>query len=377
MKRLYPITVASAAFFFSYYSRLSWSVLVVYMPFRPSVGQEAFAFSLFFVGYALVQLPAGFLSDKYSGGKIIFLALIGLAISTLASGLSMNINQEYFASLSMGLTAGWIYPASINIMRTYYSQDLTRSIGYYSISWPLAIIVSGLLLPWIAIHYGWQLGYYTTTAGSIAVAALAIRLDTSRRSRSINYGLLRNPSLILLALGGFLFFLSYWSITLYAYGYFVGIGIGDTLAGLIFSAMAIAGIPATIVSGKISGKFGAKNILMISLLVYGSMVAVFSITYGAIVLIAVSLVMGFFRFLITPGNSDMAARIGGSDAASASGISNMFWQASGIVGPVFSAFIIESVGFRELWIVMFMLIVLATLFYAGIKVSTAPQGVSS
>ncbi|MCL4341945.1 MAG: MFS transporter [Candidatus Thermoplasmatota archaeon] len=366
------MAVASASFFFSYYSRLSWSVLVVYMPFHPDVGQEALAFALFFAGYALVQLPAGFLSDRYSGGKIVFLALIGLAISTLTSGLSVNVTQEYASSLAMGLTAGWIYPASINIMRTYYASNLTLSIGYYSIAWPLAIIVTGLALPWIAIHYGWQWGYYTTTAGSLMVAVMSLKLDTERRIRRINFRLLGNPNLIMLSVGGFLFFLSYWSITLYAYGYFVGIGVNGTLAGLIFSAMAAAGIPATIFSGKISNRIGARNTLIISLLVYGGMVAMISVAYGAMALIAISLIMGFFRFLITPGNSDMAARIGGNEAASASGISNMFWQTSGIIGPIFSAVIIDMVGFRRLWLVMFVLILLASFFYAGIR-TAKPQ----
>jgi len=86
------------------------------MPFKPNVQEEALAFAIFFVGYVSVQIPAGLLSDKYSGGTIIFLSLFGLSIASILSAYSKSITQEYLASIFMGISAGWIYPASINIM---------------------------------------------------------------------------------------------------------------------------------------------------------------------------------------------------------------------------------------------------------------------
>jgi MFS family permease len=367
MKKVIPIFVASSSFFFSYYSRLSWSILSIYMPFHPTVTQEGIAFALFFVGYALVQIPAGFLADRYSGGKIITYSLLGLALATFLSGIAKGIFQEYETSIFMGLTAGWIYPASINIMKTHYGDNLSKSIGYYSIAWPLAIILSGVTLPFIAIKIGWEWGYYLSSIGSIIIAVISFRIPTNRSKRVMNFNLLRNRNLLLLAIGGFFFFLSYWSITLYAYKYFLFIGINPSLSGLIFSSMALGGIPATLLSGYVSNKTGVKKMILFSLIIYGISVATFSIVLSAILLLLISLIMGFFRFLITPGNSNMAAIIGKEDAASASGISNLFWQSSGIAGPILSAFLITELGYRYMWISMFLIILIGTVFYLFIN----------
>ncbi len=98
------------------------------MPFRPAVREEGLVFAIFFAGYVAVQIPAGLLSDKYSGGIIIFLALLGLSAASLLSAFSRSIFQEYIASIFMGLAAGWIYPASINIMNKFSRFGLVVSL---------------------------------------------------------------------------------------------------------------------------------------------------------------------------------------------------------------------------------------------------------
>jgi MFS family permease len=367
MGRIVAITVASSSFFFSYYSRLAWSVLSIYMPFQPTVVQQGLVFSLFFVGYVIVQIPAGMISDRFSGGIVIAFALIGLAGSTLFSGIAVDIVEEYVASFLMGLTAGWIYPASINVMRTYFRNDFNVYIGYYSLAWPLAIVAVGFVLPWVAINIGWEWGYYTAAIGCIIVSILSFSLKTDLGKARINFLLFGDRRLLFLSLGGFLFFLSYWSITLFSYRYFISLGISPGISGLIFSCMAIGGLFSTLAFGYIVRYLGLKRTTVLSLIIYALFVSSFSWLYSAVILVLIALLTGFFRFIVTPSNSSLAAFIGGQNAAGASGISNMFWQLSGFVGPLLSAFIINIVGMRELWIYMGVIIIAGTLFYMLIK----------
>ncbi|MGC9294648.1 MAG: MFS transporter [Thermoplasmata archaeon] len=367
MKKIYPLFVASTSFFLSYYSRLSWSILSVYMPFRPTVQEEALAFSIFFAGYVAVQIPAGLLSDKYSGGSIIFLSLLGLAVGSVLSAFSKSISQEYVASLFMGIAAGWIYPASINIMNHYYKEERAIYIGYYSISWPLAIIVSGALLPTISIRVGWQWGYYSSALLSILIAFMAIPLRTQGKPRKIDLVVLREKNVIFLSLGGMIFFLTYWSITLYAFKYFLSVGISPLIAGFIFSTMAISGLFSSPLSGYIVNGMGLKKAMVSSIIFYGFLVLVFSLVRNSVALITVALLMGFFRFLITPGNSNLIIEIGKERSASVSGISNMFWQSSGIIGPILSSAIILLFGFRVLWLILSIITFIAAYIYQSIS----------
>jgi len=339
------------------------------MPFKPNVQEEALAFAIFFVGYVSVQIPAGLLSDKYSGGTIIFLSLLGLSIASILSAYSKSITQEYLASIFMGISAGWIYPASINIMNQYYKEETPIYIGYYSISWPLAIIVSGSILPTVSSTVGWQWGYYGSALLSITIAFMALPLRTKGKPRKIEFKVLKERNVILLSLGGLIFFLTYWSITLYAFKYFISIGINPVWAGLIFSTMAISGLFSSPLSGFIVNRMGLKRSIVLSITFYGILVLIFSLVMNPITLIIVSLLMGFFRFLITPSNSNLIIVIGKDRSASVSGISNMFWQSSGIIGPVLSSMIIFLFGFRSLWVIFSFITFVAAYVYRSISIT--------
>ncbi|MGC8608541.1 MAG: MFS transporter [Thermoplasmata archaeon] len=374
MRNFYPLFIASSAFFFSYFGRLSWSILSVYTPFHVSIAEEAYVFSLFFIGYIIVQIPSGIISDRISGGLVIVIALFGLSIATFLSGHATNISEEYVASVLMGLTAGWIYPASINVMHAYYSDNVNLYIGYYSIAWPLAIVMAGILLPFVVKTYGWEWGYYLSSISTAVLAVLSIPLRKFKaKSRKINFSLFTDRNVILISIGGFIFFLSYWSLTLYAYKYFISIGINDYIAGIIYSSMAIAGLVSTVLSGYIMNRVGSKRSAVISLIAYGLLMLPFAFFRNALLFMFVALFMGFFRFIVTPANSSLITSIGRENSGSASGIANLVWQTSGIVGPVFASAVIYNVGFKYLWLVLLITILASSVFYQSIKIQSVQK----
>ncbi|MGC8543592.1 MAG: MFS transporter, partial [Vulcanisaeta sp.] len=76
---------------------------------------------------------------------------------------------------------------------------------------------------------------------------------------SLNFRLLRNSDVIVISLSGFLFFMSYWTITLYAYKYFLSIGLNEYVAGLTYSLLALLGIPSTLIAGYVIRSLGVRN----------------------------------------------------------------------------------------------------------------------
>jgi MFS family permease len=369
-KKFYPVIVASASFFLSYYTRLTWSILSSYMPFHPTVIQDSHVFALYFLSYIIVQIPAGFLSDRYQGGKVIAISLIALAIASFFSGIAVNIKQEYIASFFMGLSAGWIYPASLNVIKYYYNkEERAVFLGYYSIAWPLAIVVSGLLLPSIALHIGWMWGYYSSAILCLIFAALAYPLKTHKSFSKINFLVIKDKNVILLSLGGFLFFSSYWSIMLYAYKYFIEIGIKSMEAGFLFSAMAIIGLFSSAISGFIVNKFELKSSIISAIFAYALLTASLTLTHSYLILFLIVMAMGFVRFIIVPLNASILILIGKQNVGSVTGISNLFWQSSGIFGPLISSVFINSFGFHYFWLIMGAIILVSIPFYLLIEMN--------
>ncbi|WP_243675576.1 MFS transporter [Vulcanisaeta distributa] len=178
VRDIYVVGVASASFFMSYFSRLAWGIVSAYSSLRPTVVEDGIVFSLFFIGYVVVQVPAGIISDRVSPKYVITISLIGLAVSSFVSGIANTMWVEYVASLFMGLSAGWIYPATVKLLTINFTgPELPVAMGYYSIAWPLSIVLAGATLPEVCTVLGWRWSYYIIALTSIIIASLYVPIN--------------------------------------------------------------------------------------------------------------------------------------------------------------------------------------------------------
>ncbi len=373
---MYVIGVASASFFMSYFSRLAWSIASAYSSLKPTIVEDSIVFSLFFVGYVVVQVPAGIISDRMGPKYVIVISLIGLAASSFVSGIANAMWVEYVASLFMGgLSAGWIYPATVKLLTISFSgPELPVAMGYYSIAWPLSIVLAGATLPEVCIALGWRWSYYIIALVSIIIASLYMPINVrgygGNARRALNLKLLRNSDVIVVSFSGFLFFMSYWTITLYAYKYFLSIGLSDYVAGLTYSLLALLGIPSTLIAGYIIRGLGVKNTLSLFEALYGVLTMLLAVVTRELPLMVLAASMGLIRFVITPANSTAISKIGGELAGSVTGIANLFWQLSGAVAPAIASLILTNMNYQVLWVVMGGLVIIlsAVIYQLTLKV---------
>ncbi|MFP3400528.1 MFS transporter [Acidianus sp.] len=359
------IFITSLSFFLSYFSRIAWSIVSVYSSLKPTELQDSIIFSLFFIGYVIVQIPSGFIANSYP--KVTSMtSLLGLSFASFLSGYANSIAFEYFSSLLMGLFAGWIYPTTIRILSCKFSgKELPIAIGYYSLAWPLSIVLAGVTLPYLSINFGWRFPYYLISIISLftALSYLPMPIKNSKIERKSLFLVAKNRNVLIVSFSGFLFFLSYWIITLYAYKYFLTLGMNSYIAGLTYSMLALAGIPSTVIAGYIIRKIGIKNSLAFFEGIYGLLTFNFSYYLSMIQIFIIASIMGFVRFIITPANSSAVSVIDIKNAGSVSGFANFFWQSSGILAPLIASIIITSLGFKLLWLFSGFIIILSSIIY--------------
>jgi MFS family permease len=365
------VFLCSSSFFLSYFGRLVWGVVGVYSPLRPTIGESALVLSLFFVSYIIVQLPAGMIADRIKPNLTAGIAMFGLAFGFLLAGLAPSIKVEYASSIEMGLFAGWIWPATLKIMTSLFAERSRRVVmmGYYSLAWPLSLILLGILVPPITLGLGWNWTYYFLAITSILLGGLMILSEVRGFvSEKITFSPVLNRNSLMIILGGLGFFFAYWPLSFFAYDYFVSIGLGPYQAGVAVSALALAGIPSTILSGHVMNKLGIKRTMLLSLVAYGTLFFLLTRVFTFYDIIAVALVMGFVRFFITPANSNIISVVGETRAGSLSGVTNLAWQVSGIIAPVYSAYLINLLGYTANWEVMCLVVFASTIAYALIVI---------
>ncbi len=365
------VALSFASFFLSYYSRLAWSVLSTYSSLRPTPYEDGIVFSIFFAAYIAVQVPAGLVSDAVGPKKVLVAALLGLAASSIMSGAVPSMFLEYVGSALMGFSAGWIYPTTIKLLSTNFEgRELARAMGYYTLAWPVSIILLGVGLPAVAEDLGWRWGYYLIGLASLAVSlACAVLLsEGGRGGRGLDLRVLADRNVALLSAGGFLFYYAYWAFAFYAYDYLRSIGLSGVLAGDIYSMTAVAGLASTVITGYLIGRMGLWRTFLIAIPVYGLTIVGFALLRAPAWLAAVALIMGFFRFMMTPANSTLAGVLGGPGrSGSVTGAANFFWQLSGVVAGYVSPLIFTSMGFASLWYAMSIMVFVSLLPYSMLR----------
>jgi MFS family permease len=127
----------------------------------------------FFWAYALFQVPAGWLSDRFGARMLITIYIAAWSLFTAATSFSTGFVTLFIARLLCGLAEAGYYPASSSLL-TRWAHVGSRGLASSFISWGGRI--GGALAPWLTAfvimtsgdwrYAGWIYGF-----GGIAVAA--------------------------------------------------------------------------------------------------------------------------------------------------------------------------------------------------------------
>jgi Sugar phosphate permease len=366
------IFLSASSFFLSYFSRVAWSIVAPLSTLKTTTTEDSIIFALFFLGYILIQIPSGTLADRISAKRLLFLSLLGVAVTSFVSATFPLITVEYLASFLMGFSAGWIYPITVKLLSTSFDdKDLPIAMSIYSMAWPLSIVASGIVIPFLALTFSWEFSFYFISVFSIILGILALLyLPSLKLTKSIIKfkDVIRDKNSIYISIGGFLFYLTYWVLVLYLYKYLLGVVRNEYVAGIIYSLTALTGIFSTILAGYIIKSLGVKRTFLLFISLYSFSLLIFSFTKNVMVIGIDALALGFFRFIITPTSSTAVAVIGGKErSGSVTGFANFFWQSSGIVGSIIAPLLINLFTYTYLWTFVSVLSFLSLIFYYKLK----------
>ena len=130
--------------------------------------------SAYFYPYAIMQLPAGLLSDSLGPRKAMALFTLIASCGAVIFGLSPNISVAIFARVLVGLGVAVIFIPAMKIFAEWFSARefpmvtatlmVVGGVGWLSASTPLA-----LLTLWV----GWRIAFIIIGIGTLILAVLA------------------------------------------------------------------------------------------------------------------------------------------------------------------------------------------------------------
>ena len=188
------------------------------------------AYSLFLSALLLV---GGGLGDRY-GRKLVFLIGVALfAMSSIACGLAMSINQLILARAVQGIGGALLVPGSLAIISASFPPDKRgRAIGTWSGFSAITTAIGPVLGGWLIEHFSWRAVFFLNVPLAIAVIAISMRyVPESRDTKSRGPFDWTGPTLATVGLAGICFGLIESSR--------VGFGNSTVIAALIVGVVAL------------------------------------------------------------------------------------------------------------------------------------------
>lgn len=167
-KRLIPVRWWVAFWLFVsyvvwYLDRTNISVAATHImkEYNWNAAQFGAVMSAFFAGYALTQIPGGWLADKIGGSRVINLGTAWWSIFTMLTPAGATVFMMGIIRFLMGVGEGVNAPAHISITTQWMPRrEFGRASGLYLLGCPLGIIITMPTAAWITNAWGWRWVFY-------------------------------------------------------------------------------------------------------------------------------------------------------------------------------------------------------------------------
>lgn len=126
-------------------------------------------FSAFLAGYALFQIPWGYLGDRYGPRTLLTVSILAWSVCTAATGIAPRLATSGFTALSAFVIIRFL----TGVAEAGVSPNVTRCIAFWvspgerglANGLPIAGLgIGGTLTPvliaWNMIHWGWRISFY-------------------------------------------------------------------------------------------------------------------------------------------------------------------------------------------------------------------------
>ena len=183
----YRWVICSLLFFattINYIDRQVLGILATDESFKHAIGwseaQYGYVNTAFQAAYALGLLIVGHLMDRFGTRKGFSFAIVFWSVAAMCHSLARSAFGFGAARFALGLGEAGNFPASIKTVAEWFpKRERALATGIFNSGSNVGAIVAPLVVPFIAVNYGWQWAFIIT--GTLGFIWLAFWLITYRR----------------------------------------------------------------------------------------------------------------------------------------------------------------------------------------------------
>ncbi|HWC18748.1 MAG TPA: MFS transporter [Terriglobales bacterium] len=153
------LTVSFVMYTISYIDRTNVSMALPQMStaLHMDPQQAGDAVGIFFWGYLLLQMPAGYLAQTWSAKRVVAILLVAWGLCSVATGFVQTARQFWVMRLVLGLAEGGVWPAVLVLVAHWFPRrERARANAYWMLCLPLSVVLSSPLSGWLLKNWDWR-----------------------------------------------------------------------------------------------------------------------------------------------------------------------------------------------------------------------------
>jgi sugar phosphate permease len=169
-------TVLAMGFGLVYFHRVSLSVVAdeLRRDFQVSARTIGLLGSVYFYCYALMQIPAGLLSDSVGPRKTVAISLLLATAGGFLFGRAPNIAVAMAARAMVGLGVSMVFIPSMKVFSQWFrAREFAHVGGMFQAAGGIGILAGTWLLSLLSVQYGWRASFQIVAACTLGVALAA------------------------------------------------------------------------------------------------------------------------------------------------------------------------------------------------------------
>jgi len=317
--------------------------------------------SAFFLGYAIMQIPGGWLADKFGAKRVLLMAVIMWSIFTGLTAVAWSLTAMIVIRFLFGIGEGGFQPASSKIIATIFpKEERGRAMSIMLTSGGIVSLIVPLLAAYLLGTIGWRMMFIIIGAIGAIIALLywkyiklpqeqAVQVEREENvSPKVNLKeLFKTPLMWNLIIAYFCIYAVNWGLVswiptylqknrgldLMSIGWVQTIPAITTIIGVYGSGFIIDKLPRGM--DKILGSISCAVISILLYLMFTAKSVSLFISYQTVVSI-------FIAFVITLLPAIVLKKLPSSITGSAMGVANTGGQLAGFVTPMAIGFMVDA-----------------------------------
>lgn len=133
--------------------------------------------------YALGQIPAGYLSDRFGPKRLFFIGILGCTVLSLSFGLIHSFEFALVNQVVSGVFRALLFAPGLSLIASWFPPDRrATALGLYVIGGFSGNVLLSLVGPWLVIDYGWRPPFIAFAVLGICAAFLYQFLGSEKAS---------------------------------------------------------------------------------------------------------------------------------------------------------------------------------------------------